>query len=97
MLKATEALSVETWLEAVLGRYDHTLRDAAQYTLERQDNYLDLKDDFAQIVTALNDGEQEKACEFIVECLPIFVSMNTHIWMDIRTSALLVSIDKIAS
>ena len=83
MLKATEALSVETWLEAVLGRYDHTLRDAAQYTLERQDDYLDLKDDFAQIVTALNDGEQEKkACEFIVECLPIFVYIDEYPHLD---------------
>lgn len=83
MLKATEALSVETWLEAVLGRYDHTLRDAAQYTLERQDDYLDLKDDFAQIVTALNDGEQEKkAREFIVECLPIFVYIDEYPHLD---------------
>ncbi|MEZ9670574.1 AAA family ATPase [Vibrio lentus] len=83
MLKATEALSVETWLEAVLGRYDHTLRDAAQYTLERQDDYLDLKDDFVQIVTALNDGEQEKkAREFIVECLPIFVYIDEYPHLD---------------
>ena len=83
MLKATEDHSVESWLEAVLGRYDQTLRDAAQYTLERQDDYLDLKDDFAQIVTALNDGEQEKkAREFIVECLPIFVYIDEYPHLD---------------
>ncbi|TOH26868.1 AAA family ATPase, partial [Vibrio parahaemolyticus] len=74
MLKATDTHSAESWLEVVLGRYDQVLRGAAQYTLERQDDYLDLKDDFTQIVTALDDGEQEKkARKFIVECLPIFV------------------------
>ncbi|MGR5456973.1 AAA family ATPase, partial [Vibrio alfacsensis] len=73
-LKAIEAQSVESWLEVVLAEYEQVFRRAAQYTLEKQDDYLDLKEGFTQIVTALNDSEQEKeARQFIVKCLPVFV------------------------
>ncbi|MBF4297005.1 hypothetical protein EAY24_27565, partial [Vibrio anguillarum] len=77
MLKATATHSANSWLEAVLDQYDQVLRGAAQYTLEKQDDFLDLKDEFVQIVMALDDGEQEKkARNFIMECLPVFVYID---------------------
>ncbi|CAH1594926.1 MULTISPECIES: AAA family ATPase [Vibrio] len=83
MLKATATHSANSWLEAVLDQYDQVLRGAAQYTLEKQDDFLDLKDEFVQIVMALDDGEQEKkARNFIMECLPVFVYIDEYPHLD---------------
>ncbi|MGX9523005.1 AAA family ATPase [Vibrio mediterranei] len=82
-LKAIETQSVESWLEVVLAEYEPVFRRAAQYTLEKQDDYLDLKEGFTQIVTTLNDSEQEKeARQFIVKCLPVFVYIDEYPHLD---------------
>ncbi|MBF4302299.1 AAA family ATPase, partial [Vibrio anguillarum] len=80
---ATATHSANSWLEAVLDQYDQVLRGAAQYTLEKQDDFLDLKDELVQIVMALDDGEQEKkARNFIMECLPVFVYIDEYPHLD---------------
>ncbi|MCG9575361.1 ATP-binding protein [Vibrio tubiashii] len=81
--RATNGQSVHSWLDAVVSKYEEAFRTAAQYTLEKQDDYLDLKEDFADIVTALNDREQEeKALSYIIKCLPVFVYIDEYPHLD---------------
>ncbi|MBM5066168.1 AAA family ATPase [Vibrio parahaemolyticus] len=78
MLSANTNMDISDWLKAVENHLT-ILRSAIALAGEREDDFYDLKDDFATEVLLLDDDDKHKAAlKYIVGLLPVFVYIDEY-------------------